>query len=73
MYDYPVDYIFRGHFHQAKQFDVNSTTVICSGAFGSEGYAKKGRLYNKPIQKFLIFNKEGMVCCYDINLNNYKK
>lgn len=73
MYDYPVDYIFRGHFHQAKQFDVNSTTVICSGAFGSEGYAKKGRLYNKPIQKFLIFNKEGMVCCYDVNLNNYKK
>lgn len=73
MYDYPIDYIFRGHFHQSKQFDVNNTTVVCSGAFGSEGYAKKGRLYNKPIQKFLVFNKEGMVCSYDINLNNYKK
>ena len=73
MYDYPIDYIFRGHFHQSKQFDVNNTTVVCSGAFGSEGYAKKGRLYNKPIQKFLVFNKEGMICSYDINLNNYKK
>lgn len=73
MYDYPIDYIFRGHFHQAKQFDVNTTTVICGGAFGSEGYAKKGRLYNKPIQKFVVFDKYGIVCSYDINLDNYKK
>lgn len=73
MYNYPINYIFRGHFHQAKQFEVNNTTVVCGGAFGSEGYAKKGRLYNKPIQKFLVFEKEGMICSYDINLNNYNK
>ena len=73
MFDYKVDYVMRGHFHQSKQFDINKTVLINNGAFAGEGYSKNARLYNEPIQKFMIFTDEGMICCYDINLNNYKK
>ena len=67
------DFIFSGHWHRAEQWEHNHTTIIVNGAFGGEGYAKNARLYNKPIQKFMIFTEEGMMCSYDINLNNYKK
>ena len=67
------DFVFSGHWHKAEQWEHNHTTIIVNGAFGGEGYAKNARLYNKPIQKFMIFTEEGMMCSYDINLNNYKK
>lgn len=67
------DFIFSGHWHRAEQWEHNHTTIIVNGAFGGEGYSKNARLYNKPIQKFMIFTEEGMMCSYDINLNNYKK
>ena len=67
------DFIFSGHWHKAEQWEHNHTTIIVNGAFGGEGYARNARLYNKPIQKFMIFTEEGMMCSYDINLNNYKK
>lgn len=73
MFDYKVDYIMRGHFHQSKQFDINKTVLVNNGCFAGENYGKNARLYNEPIQKFMIFTEEGMICCYDINLNNYKK
>ena len=73
MFDYKVDYVMRGHFHQSKQFDVNKTVIVNNGCFAGENYGKNARLYNEPIQKFMIFTNEGMICCYDINLNNYKK
>lgn len=73
MFDYKVDYVMRGHFHQSKQFDVNKTVIVNNGCFAGENYGKNARLYNEPIQKFMIFTDEGMICCYDINLNNYKK
>lgn len=67
------DFVFSGHWHKAEQWEHNHTTIIVNGAFGGEGYAKNARLYNKPIQKFMIFTEEGMMCSYDINLDNYKK
>lgn len=67
------DFVFSGHWHRAEQWEHNHTTIIVNGAFGSEGYAKNARLYNKPIQKFMIFTEEGMMCSYDVNLDNYKK
>ncbi len=73
MFDYKVDYIMRGHFHQSKQFDINKTVLVNNGCFAGENYGKNARLYNDPIQKFMIFTEDGMICCYDINLNNYKK
>lgn len=67
------DFVFSGHWHKAEQWEHNHTTIIVNGAFGGEGYAKNARLYNKPIQKFMIFTEEGMMCSYDINLDNHKK
>ena len=67
------DWVFSGHWHRAEQWEHNHTTIIVNGAFGGEGYSKNARLYNKPIQKFMVFNEQGMLCSYDINLNNYKK
>lgn len=72
MFDYRPDFIFKGHDHKARIFEKNRTTVICNGAFSGEEYSKNARLYNKPQQIFSIFNEEGMICNYFINLNNYK-
>jgi hypothetical protein len=38
-----------------------------------DDYSKRLRLYNKPIQKVLLFTKEGKVATYNINLDFYDK
>lgn len=73
MFDYKVDYILMGHFHNAREFEENKTDVIINGCFSGDDYSKKLRLYNKPIQKLLIFTDEGKTTTYNINLNNYKR
>lgn len=72
MFDYKVDYVFMGHYHNAREFENNKTEVIVNGCFSSDDYAKNKRLYNKPIQKFMIFTDEGRIATYNINLDNYK-
>lgn len=71
MFDYKPEFIFKGHDHKARIFEKNRTTIICNGAFSGEEYSKNARLYNKSIQMFSIFDDDGMVCNYFINLNDY--
>lgn len=73
MFDDKIDFIFRGHYHNNKQFEFNRTTVISSGSFSQEDYAKKARLYSKPIMPFLLFSEDGLECNYNINLSLYNK
>ena len=71
--DLQVDYFIKGHYHQPSELIKNNTVVITNGCYASEDYAKRNRLYCPPIQKFLIFNDDGLVCSYNINLQNYNK
>lgn len=73
MFDEKLDVILRGHFHQPCKEYKNKTLVITNGCWSGEPYTKRARLYSPSIQKFLIFDEEGLVCDYDINLDKYNK
>lgn len=73
MFDKKIDYICLGHYHQSKEFENNKTDIIVNGSFGGDNYSKRLRLYNKPIQKLLLFTDEGKVATYNINLDFYNK
>lgn len=65
------DYVFMGHFHNANEFTVNQSEVLVNGSFsGTDEYAYNIRKNSKPIQKFLVFNEDGRLCTYNINLMN---
>lgn len=65
------DYVFMGHFHNANEFTVNQSEVLVNGSFsGTDEYAYNIRKNSKPIQKFLVFNEDGRLCTYNINLKN---
>lgn len=73
MFDKKIDYICLGHYHQSKEFENNKTEVIVNGCFSGDDYSKRLRLYNKPIQKLLLFDNTGRIATYNINLNFYNK
>jgi predicted phosphodiesterase len=65
------DYVFMGHFHNANEFTVNQSEVLVNGSFsGTDEYAYNIRKNSKLIQKFLVFNEDGRLCTYNINLKN---
>ena len=73
MFDKKIDYVCLGHYHQSKEFENNKTEVIVNGCFSGDDYAKRLRLYNKPIQKLLLFDDMGRIATYNINLDFYNK
>jgi hypothetical protein len=44
-----------------------------NGCFSGDDYSKRLRLYNKPIQKLLLFDDTGKIATYNINLDFYNK
>ena len=73
MFDKKIDYVCFGHYHNAKEFESNKTEVIVNGCFSGDDYSKRLRLYNKPIQKLLLFDDTGKIATYNINLDFYNK
>lgn len=73
MFDKKIDYVCFGHYHNAKEFESNKTDVIVNGCFSGDDYSKRLRLYNKPIQKLLLFDDTGKIATYNINLDFYNK
>lgn len=73
MFDKKIDYVCFGHYHNAKEFENNKTDVIVNGCFSGDDYSKRLRLYNKPIQKLLLFDDTGKIATYNINLDFYNK
>ena len=59
MFDKKIDYVCLGHYHQSKEFETNKTEIIVNGCFSGDDYSKRLRLYNKPIQKLLLFDDTG--------------
>ena len=73
MFDKKIDYVCLGHYHQSKEFETNKTEIIVNGCFNGDDYSKRLRLYNKPIQKLLLFDDTGKIATYNINLDFYNK
>ncbi len=73
MFDKKIDYVCFGHYHNAREFENNKTEVIVNGCFSGDDYSKRLRLYNKPIQKLLLFDDTGKIATYNINLDFYNK
>lgn len=73
MFDKKIDYVCLGHYHQSKEFETNKTEIIVNGCFSGDDYSKRLRLYNKPIQKLLLFDDTGKIATYNINLDFYDK
>ena len=73
MFDEKIDVILRGHFHQPCKEYKNKTLIVTNGCWSGEPYSKRNRLYTPSVQKLLIFDEDGLVCDYDINLDRYNK
>lgn len=64
------DYIFMGHYHSAAETEVNGTEVIVNSSLcGTDDFAVSLRRYSKPSQKFMVFNRTGRICTYNILLS----
>lgn len=63
------DYIFMGHYHSSAEREVAGAEVIVNSSLcGQDDYATSLRRTSKPAQKLLIFNNQGLLCQYKINL-----
>ena len=60
-----------GHKHYPAMTDVSGIKVVQSGSLGGSGdeYTRQKRLTGKPSQSVLIVNKQGIKCCYPIELD----
>lgn len=66
------DYVFMGHFHSAAEREIQGADVIVNGSLcGADDYAMNIRKSSKPTQKFMIFNEQGRICTYNINLGEH--
>lgn len=64
------DYIFMGHFHANAERDIQGAEVIVNGSLcGTDDYALALRRTSTPSQKFMIFNREGRYCTYNVRLD----
>lgn len=63
------DYVFMGHYHSGLEKDIHGATIIVNGSLcGVDDFAMKIRKTSKPMQKFMVFNKAGRLCTYDVTL-----
>lgn len=64
------DYIFMGHYHSNAESEIHGAEVIVNSALcGTDDYAVSLRRSSHPAQKFIVFDKKGRVCTYDIRLD----
>lgn len=70
-FGYLFQYIMMGHIHHhyEKEIGLHTQVIVNSSLIGSDDYAVQKRLVSKPAQKFLVFDREGLECEYNIQLN----
>ncbi len=67
------DYVFMGHFHSAAEREIQGADVVINGSLcGTDDYALNIRKTSRPTQKFMVFDKGGRVCTYNISLGPQK-
>ena len=71
MFNIKPDIVLLGHRHTNGLTTVYDTKVIESGCCsGSDNYAVSIRKVNKPEQTVSVIGKNGLICLYDIQLEN---
>lgn len=61
------DFVFMGHFHNTNEYTVNQSEVLVNGSLsGVDEYAYNLRKNSPAIQKFIVMNKTGRLCTYNI-------
>lgn len=71
MFNIKPDIVLLGHRHTNGLTTVYDTKVIESGCCsGSDNYAVSMRKVNKPEQTVSVIGKNGLICLYDIQLEN---
>ena len=71
MFNKKPDIVLLGHRHTNALETVFDTKVIQSGCVsGSDNYATSIRKVNKPEQTVSVINDNGLLCLYDIQLDN---
>ena len=69
MQEFP-EFIFLGHFHSPMEQEVNGTEVIVNGCLcGTDDFAVSLRRNSSPTQKFIVINKDGRLCTYNLMLS----
>lgn len=64
-----IDYMLLGHYHSEKMKTYNSSRVFVNGSIvGTEQYALSKRLFSKPSQTLLIFDRDNLIN-YSIDLD----
>lgn len=67
----PLYAILSGHMHHNKVDDVQGVKTIMAGSFlGMDDFCIQKRIYGKPEQLVCVCDDNGVVCHYDIPLNN---
>ena len=69
--DMKIDYLYIGHFHNAKEIEFYDSNIIVNSAlYNRSDYGKKLLLRNKESQKLMILDDDGDIeCTYNIKIN----
>jgi hypothetical protein len=67
-----VDYVLLAHYHTEKMKNYQNMKVFINGSVvGTDPYAASKRLYNRPAQTLLVFDKDNVIS-HSIDLNIQK-
>lgn len=67
----PVYAVLSGHMHHNKVDEVQGIKTVMAGSFlGMDGYCVQKRIYGRPEQMVCVCNDDGILCHYDIPLQN---
>lgn len=67
----PLYAVLSGHMHHNKVDEVQGVKTVMAGSFlGMDSYCVQKRIYGKPEQMICVCDENGIVCHYDIPLNN---
>ena len=70
-YGTSIDYTISGDKHHLEEFEqYGIESILVRSLCGTDDYASDRSLFSKPGQTFMVFNKQGRECTYNIPLDN---
>lgn len=67
----PLYAVLSGHMHHNKVDEVQGVKTVMAGSFlGMDDYCVQKRIFGKPEQMVCVCDEDGIVCHYDIPLQN---
>lgn len=67
----PIYAVLSGHMHHNKVDEVQGVKTVMAGSFlGMDDYCIQKRIYGQPEQMVCVCDENGIVCYYDIPLQN---